>query len=123
MTLTKQLDMFNGTETYLKFNHFAPVLLTDGARYLAEKADCFWLFDIVASVWHLPEIKENVSFILWTIQKKGEGCIVRADTDSIGDGDMVYLQEIPYTDFPFKELGNEFSFYQCGEVIMLKGEY
>ncbi len=49
------LKQFTGTAQYARLNKI--VVLTDGAVYLAEKAQCFWLFDLYAS--HLFAINGN----------------------------------------------------------------
>ena len=46
------LAQFTGTEKHYRISRRH--LLTDGTRYLAEKAACFWMMDAVAS--HLSEI-------------------------------------------------------------------
>ena len=50
------LDCFTGTENYYRWSVLFPdVVLTDGAKYLAEAADAYWLMDLLAS--HLPSYK------------------------------------------------------------------
>jgi hypothetical protein len=46
------LTQFTGTERYYRISRRH--LLTDGTKYLAENAECFWMMDAVAS--HLMEI-------------------------------------------------------------------
>jgi hypothetical protein len=47
-----QLSYFTGTEKYYRISRRH--LLTDGTKYLAEEAECFWMMDAIAS--HLSEI-------------------------------------------------------------------
>lgn len=117
--LIKNLNSFIGTETYhrVSFNLDG----TDGIKYLCDKAKCYWLMDIVGSV--LYKTKKH-SFLIWRIERKGEGAIISCYTDCEEDGTFskekeVYSQEIKYTDFPL----DEFEFYQQGNVVMLKNEY
>jgi len=114
------LSGFSGTERYHYLNFLRNLKFTDGWAYLAKETDCFWLSDIVASVQHLEKIK-NSDFILWIIDVKDGKAVVKALTDTDGDMlyDMLYEQKIDYTDFPE---GN-FEWYQCNDVVMLKGEY
>ncbi|MEI6807003.1 MAG: DUF6876 family protein [Myxococcaceae bacterium] len=54
-----QLSYFTGTEKYYSISRRH--LLTDGTKYLAEKAECFWLMDAIAS--HLSEIGTEDWFV------------------------------------------------------------
>jgi len=110
------LDQFSGTEAYHYLNFLKNLKFTDGFKYLAEELKCFWLCDILASVQHLKEIKDNSNFILWSIKVKDSKAIVTARPDT--DGEILYKQELEYTDFP-----EDFEFYQINDVVLLKGEY
>jgi hypothetical protein len=48
-----QLSYFTGTERYYRITR--KHLLTDGTKYLAEEAECFWMMDAIAS--HLSLIR------------------------------------------------------------------
>jgi hypothetical protein len=45
--LTTALAQFTGTDGYTRL--YPKLLLTDGALFLAENAQCFWLMDVFAS--------------------------------------------------------------------------
>ena len=102
---------------------------TDGMAHLSQKVGCFWIADIIASVQNLPKIQEHKTFIVWRIVVKDDAAIVDAHWDSEGSDDdgnnifsnekLLYKQKIKYTDFP----EGTFEFYQCEDVVMLKGEY
>lgn len=146
----KNLEAFTGTEGYHRISNHC--LLTDGAKHLAENADCFWLMDIIDSYmlltkrseglqdmqfWKLvptpdgkcPEIK-TVGGILLHKKLKGVPCaavaICERDTD-----DAAIVQEIAVTDFPFDAVPQPKLFVQRGPVyrneeyftIMLPSEY
>ena len=121
--ILNELNNFHGTESYHK-SSFGKLKLTDGINYLRNKANCFWLIDIIESVQHLKEIKEN-SFIVWKIKVKDNKFIVRAYSDIANTNSkdnakyILYEQKGEYTDFPLKEL----EFYQINDVVLLKGEY
>jgi len=123
------LSGFYGTEGYHYLNFLKNLKFTDGWAYLAENASCYWLADIVASVQHMPKIRNNKDFIVWRIVVKDSKAIVDAHFDSEGQDDdgnnifskekLLYKQKLNYTDFP----EGTFEFYQNGDVVMLKGEY
>jgi hypothetical protein len=52
---SNQLNQFIGTEKYYRISR--KHLLTDGTKYLAEEAECFWMMDAIAS--HLCEIGQS----------------------------------------------------------------
>ena len=111
-----QLSHFTGTERYYRISRRH--LLTDGTKYMAEEAECFWMMDAVAS--HLSELGTADWFVLIRIILKGtQATMVYED----GNGHEHARQEIPFTDFPLSEQ----TLYACwdGEhwVIMLPSEY
>ena len=113
---TLTLAQFTGTGAYFRISRTH--LLTDGTKYLAEKGECFWMMDAVAS--HLSEIGTQDWFVLIRVQvSRGRAIMIYED----GNGHEHARQEIPYTDFPMHAI----SLYACwdGEnwVIMLPGEY
>ena len=54
-----QLSYFTGTQRYYRITN--KHLLTDGTKYLAEEAECFWMMDAIAS--HLSEIGTQDWFV------------------------------------------------------------
>jgi hypothetical protein len=92
--------------------------LTDGTKYLAEKGECFWMMDAVAS--HLSEIGTEDWFVLIRVQVLRSRAIMIYED---GNGGEHARQAIPYTDFPMSEI----TLYACWDqehwVIMLPSEY
>ena len=104
---TLTLAQFTGTSTYYRISRTH--LLTDGTKYLAEKGECFWMMDAVAS--HLSEIGTEDCFVLIRVQvSQGRAEMIYED----GNGREHARQAIPYTDFPLSEI----TLYACWE-----GEY
>jgi hypothetical protein len=54
-----QLSHFTGTGRYYRISRRH--LLTDGTKYLADEAECFWMMDAIAS--HLSEIGTDDWFV------------------------------------------------------------
>ena len=125
--MTKQmpdLSGFYGTKGYTYLNFLKNLKFTDGWVYLAKEVGCFWLADIIASVQSEKKIRDNQSFIVWRIVVKDNKAIVDAYSDCNEDGTYsknkrLYIQSLNYTDFP----EGTFEWYQCGDVVLLKGEY
>jgi len=111
-----ELACFTGTEHYYRI---APsVVLTDGAKYVAEHAGAYWLMDAIAS--YLPQYTGTEEFITAKLT------VVRGSANLIldnGNGNVLTRQHIPFTDFPMPSI----TLYACwgGEfwVVMLPGEY
>ncbi|MDA2935403.1 hypothetical protein MYX82_13855 [Acidobacteria bacterium AH-259-D05] len=111
--LEDKLFQFHGTEDY--YPHFLGLVYTDGIKFLAEEAQCYWLIDIVAS--YQPKLKQ-VPFQLWELKvEKDNSAVVTVREDS-GKPALI-SQEIPYTDFPLEKI----KLYYCDNVLMLPGEY
>ncbi len=113
---SNQLNQFTGTSKYYRISRRH--LLTDGTKYLAEEAECFWMMDAIAS--HLCEIGTADWFVLVRVEvTEGRAVMIYED----GNGREHARQEIPYTDFPL----NSITLYACWDsehwVIMLPNEY
>lgn len=125
------LRQFTGTEQWHRWSQLFPnMLLTDGAKYVAEHAGkhgAYWLMDAIASHQNDVKIKKNEElqeFQLWTLEvapDKTARLTCRADTNL----PVEIEQLIEYTDFDL----TEFSMY-CLPVglddlktILLQSEY
>lgn len=116
--LLSNLAQFTGTGSYHRYSMlFRNVVLTDGVKYLAKSAECFWLMDIIASV---QKKLRNEPFQSWKVTVKDRMAVVSC-TD--GNDKKLYTQRVDYTDFPLDEL--KLFCQSDGEmvVIMLTNEY
>jgi hypothetical protein len=103
--LLAQLAQFAGTQTYTRITRRH--VLTDGARYLAEHAECYWLMDAVAS--HLDEIGTQDWFVLVRLELQGTTATLIYED---GNGHEHARQAIPYTDFPLDAI----QLYACWDT-------
>ena len=119
------MDEFFGTEEYHKFSILFPkTVLTDGAKWLADNGECYWLMDIIGSIEEIIA-DEPFTVVELTIQNKAQvpnpKAVVKVDD---GNGNVLYTQLIEYTDFP---LNNVKLYANRGEnnlrVVMLTSEY
>jgi hypothetical protein len=120
-----ELAHFTGTESYTNLRypwlkkHF---LLTDGTKYLAEKASAFWLMDAIASHQTNGQLAAE-EFQFWTLDVNEKNEAVLTCTD--GNEKQLVRQEIPFTDFPLHSI----TLYAVqdgtlgGLVVMLTSEY
>jgi hypothetical protein len=110
-----ELSQFIGTEKFYRIT--SRHLLTDGTKYLAEQAKCFWLMDAIAS--HLPKYFADYFCVanLVVIDSSAELTI------DDGNGNVYARQMIEYTDFPLSEIKLYCSFDGEYWVVMLPSEY
>ena len=94
MGLEDELDQFHGTTRY--YRNFTGLLFTDGINYLADRAGCYWLVDLVGSY---QRRLEDVPFQLWEIELHDDRSAVVVMSEDTNDPVLV-RQRIPYTDFP-----------------------
>lgn len=119
----QELNQFTGTENYFSFNPiFGKHVITDGVKYLAEKAQCYWLLDAIAS-YHgtiIKKLPNSISFQVWRlVVNKSKGKLQLVENEKV-----LIEQKIKYTDFPMDKIvlyvaqsgANQF-------VIMLPSEY
>jgi len=103
-----------GSSQYFKYGY--GLLLTEGVKEVCEQG-CHWIVDIIASTKTIPLVRKEL-FQHWVLQvdlEKASGVITCDD----GNGNKLYGQDIPFTDFPLKKI----SFYFVDNVVMLVGEY
>ena len=84
---------------------------------MAEKAQCYWLLDAIAS-WQIEPKVKSEPFQIWHLavnaEREGElSC--RKDSNELA----IASQRIPRIDFPLTEI----KLYLCNNVIMLPSEY
>lgn len=108
--LKNELSQFTGTAGYTRYSPalFPNVLLTDGAKFLAEAAGAYWLMDVVAS--HLSSLVEGESFVIAHLRtymgEHGRSAYFTLSRDLDEDEPIeVYAQQaVDYTDFPLDEV-------------------
>lgn len=97
------LNQFYGTECYHRFSVlFRNLVLTDGAKYLADECQCYWLFDIIGSILidgKIASTFKHCSPVVVSIKKTGSRAVVTCGSENA----PIYTQEIEYTDFPLDE--------------------
>lgn len=113
--LQSELSQFIGTEKLYRIT--SRHVLTDGTKYLAEQAKCFWLFDAIAS--HLTRSYDDY-FAVARLVVNGPSAVLTLDD---GNDTVFATQAIEYTYFPLNEIKLYCSFDGEHWVIMLTSEY
>ncbi len=103
--LASNLRQFTGTSGYFRYSLLFPYfLLTDGTKYLAESAECYWLMDFIASHQVNPLIRENENLKriqFWQIRVDNNRAKIWVEEDK---DEPVFSELIDYTDFPLERL-------------------
>ena len=113
----EELAQFTGTEQRYRHAVNPKVLLTDGAKYVADRAGAHWLLDAIALIQSNDERVAAESFQVWTLRVNADhtGQLVCEDDNE----NLVYSTAIPLTDFP----GEGITLWLTDNTILLPGEY
>jgi len=113
--LLSELANFTGTTQWYHHPMFKSFRYTDGVRFLAQKAECYWLLEHIFLNQTVLAIKAQ-EFQVWKIIVIDSSATIKVED---GNDKVVKEFKIPYTDFPLAE----FSFYFTNSVLLLKSEY
>jgi hypothetical protein len=113
--LQSELSQFIGTEKLYRIS--SRHVLTDGAKYLAEQAKCFWLMTVIAS--YLTSSYDDY-FAVVRLVVNGSSALLTIDD---GNDTVFATQAIKFTDFPLTEIKLYCSFDGEHWVIMPTSEY
>jgi hypothetical protein len=114
--LKSALRQFTGTEEWYFHPLFRKYRYTEGVKFLAGEAGAYWLLEKILSNQILPEIKgEGFQLCKLTVDESKKATL----TCDNGNGDIVYQEEIDYTDFPLEKI----SLYFTDSVLLLPSEY
>ena len=109
------LKQFTGSENWYK-HPLSGYTYTDGVKYLAEKAEAYWLIDkILITTKHIPklQLQEYQEFTSWKLIVNDDRTATLIAED--GNGHKIYSEKINYTDFPLKEIN---LWFENGTLIL-----
>lgn len=114
--LIEELKQFYGSEQFYKNPLFPEFVYTEGVKYLAEQANCYWLIDYVFSNQIISSLK-NQPFQVWKIKVNSDD----SAKVTIEDGNKKELTffHIGYTDFPLEEI----QLWFIEDTLLLPSEY
>lgn len=114
--LLADLKQFSGSEEFYFNPLFRKFRYTEGVKFLAQNANCYWLLDYVFSNQHDNVLKAN-EFQTWKIQViENHKAII-----TVEDGNHKKLKsfKLDFTDFPLAE----FTIWFINDTLMLPSEY
>jgi hypothetical protein len=126
MTATEKIDLspFSSSENFYK--HWLGLIYTDGVKFVADECGAYWLIDAIAS--HQPKARRDPmlrDFQIWTLTSKPtKGNPRRVILECFRDTgcDASIKQTIPYSDFPFDRMPEDFQLYVENGTICLPEE-
>jgi len=113
----EELPNFYGSYNFTRWSILTKSVLTDGALYVAESAQAYWLFDAIES--HVRRLKLDMTQSILNVQEDNTATLEIDDMD----GNIVASQLIQYTDFPLKQIKIWSSLSEHGYTHMLPSEY
>jgi len=111
------LAQFAGTEQWYRHAINRNVLYTEGAQYVAEQGEAYWLLDEIALIQPYDKNVAAEEFQVWKLTVRPEKTATLTCDD--GNGNIVFTKEIPFTDFPLEAI----TLYFANNVIHLPSEY
>ena len=112
--LRADLTAFIGTENWHRHGINRQMLLTDGVKYFAETAGCYWFLDIVAT--EVMRFHPMKPFLVIDLDvEDGKADISVSDGNDLG----LWHRHIHFTDAP----QGQWRFYLADNVLLLPGEY
>jgi hypothetical protein len=125
--LAHALTQFTGTEHYYRY-WGGLSFLTDGVRFVADEAHCFWLLDAIASYQqqlarHPDERLQFLQFLqFWRLRvNTDKTAVLTCVADS--DEPPVVTQQIEMTDFPLPEIQIWVGIEGERKIALLPSEY
>lgn len=97
------LAQFTGTETWYRYRLGQVILAyyTDGIKYLADHAECYWLLTEIV----VAQTEVNIStepFQVWNLRIDENHRATLCCED--GNNTILLTKAIPFTDFPLREI-------------------
>lgn len=112
-----ELLPFTGTECWYRHTVNRQVRFTDGVKYVADRANAYWLLDEIAMIQMFNKQIANKRFQVWKLQVAHDLSAELLCED--GNSRIVYSKEIASTDFP----GPGVTLWFIGHTILLPSEY
>jgi len=100
LNLNAQLAQFTGGGDCYK--HWLGLVYTDGVKFLAKKADAYWLLDSIA-LYQPKCLKDPMlqEIQFWKLKVKDNSGVLTCERDK---NDVFLTENIIYTDFPLEEI-------------------
>ena len=112
MNANDTLRHHNCSDDFFRYNF--GVLITEGAKALADNFHCYWFLDVVAS--YQPKLQKE-EFQVWNLKKLEDDSAIVTCTD--GNNRVLAKQHVDYTDLK----ATTATVWVEGNVILLPSEH
>lgn len=120
MTYTKNLENklkhFTGSEEVFYLPLFPKFRYTEGVRYLAQEAKCYWLLDYIFSNQHDKAIQAQPFQVWKLLVADNHPAQIKVED---GNDNLVKSFQLEFTDFPLKQI----DLWLIEETLLLPSEY
>lgn len=103
----EDLYQFTGSEFWYRHGLIRNILLTDGAKYVADHGGAYWLLDEIALSQRCAKAVMATPFQAWRLAVKPDRTATLSCED--GNGKIVFTKAIAFTDFPLPEIELRFA--------------
>lgn len=93
------LRQFTGSENWYRHGPSRDVLLTDGAKHVADAGGAYWILDEIALAQRHQKAIAAKEFQVWTLAVDLDNHTATLTCED-GNGKTVFTKAIDYTDFP-----------------------
>jgi len=107
---------FTGSQNWYRHPMIRSITYTDGARYVAETAQAYWLLDEIALAQQFNAGVKTEEFQVWTLRVTGTTAVLSCQD---GNENTVFSKQIGYTDFPEPDV----TLWYANDVIYLPSEH
>lgn len=120
-----ELVNFYGTENYYQLGLYPNVVATDGIKYLAEVAHCYWLTDLIAVTLNSKSEFKDEGIVFFKLVKNDDSSMSIVVDD--GNDNVLHSMVVPSTDFPMEKFTIYCQYADYGTkafwTMMLPSEY
>ncbi len=92
------LQQFTGSEHWYRHPLVRQVLFTDGAKYVADEAEAYWLLDEIAFAQRAVPAVGAEAFQVWKLAVTPD-CTATLSCED-GNDNTVFTKALEFTDFP-----------------------
>ena len=110
------LSQFIGSGSFTKWSILSKSVLTEGAKFVADRAGAYWLFDKI----DLSIMGSGENFVVCKISVEDTSANIKLED---GNGQTIMSEWIRYTDFPLADLELWAIHNGSGYTHMLPSEY
>lgn len=94
----------NGFDTVYKHSLRPKVVYSEGVKFVAETCEAYWLIDVLYSHITPRLLADGFAVMTLKLNKTGSGAKFEANDGGKGKAKRLAVQNIPFTDFPVREI-------------------